>query len=240
VLFDGLGTLISLDPPGPALAEHLRREHGVEITLEEAEHAFAAEMSYYREHHHEAHDKRTLTALRVRCAQALRGALPARLALALGPDELVATMLGSLNFSAYPDAHDTLPRLRARGLRLVVVSNWDCDLPAVLRGVGLGEQLDGAVSSGEVGRPKPAPGIFQTALAAAEVSAAQALHVGDSVKNDVLGALDAGIAPVLLRRAPRMQPSSPQMGGAFAREPARVPVISSLGQLPAVISQRGG
>jgi putative hydrolase of the HAD superfamily len=109
-----------------------------------------------------------------------------------------------------------------------------------LRGVGLGEQLDGAVSSGEVGRPKPAPGIFQTALAAAEVSAAQALHVGDSVKNDVLGALDAGIAPVLLRRAPRMQPSSPQMGGAFAREPARVPVISSLGQLPAVISQRGG
>jgi putative hydrolase of the HAD superfamily len=233
VLLDGLGTLLSLAPPGPALAEALQREHGIEITVQEAEEAFAAEMCYYRQHHQEARDEAALAALRSRCAHTLLRALPRRWRQSLSRDQLLAPMLASLRFSAYPDAAAALACLRERGLRLVAVSNWDVGLPLVLQRVGLGPYLDGAVSSGQVGHPKPASSIFQAGLAVAGVSPAQAVHVGDSIENDVRGALRAGIAAVLLRRAGSDESAELEL-------PARVPVIDSLEQLPAVIGEQAG
>jgi putative hydrolase of the HAD superfamily len=233
VLLDGLGTLLSLAPPGPALAAALLREHGIEITVGEAEEAFAAEMRYYREHHHEARDDVTLAALRRRCAQTLLRALPRRWTQTLGSDQLMAPMLASLRFSAYPDAAAALARLRGRGMRLVAVSNWDVGLPLVLRRVGLARYLDGAVTSGQVGHAKPAPSIFRAGIAVAGVSPWQAVHVGDSLENDVRGALRAGIGAVFLRRAGSEDPAELDL-------PADVPVIDSLERLPAVIAEQAG
>jgi putative hydrolase of the HAD superfamily len=233
VLVDGLGTLLSLAPPGLALAQALQREHGIELTVQEAEEAFAVEMRYYREHHHEAGDEAALAALRRRCAQTLLKALPQRWAQALGSDELMAPMLASLRFSAYPDAAGALARLRALGMRLVAVSNWDVGLPLVLRRVGLAGYLDGAVSSGQVGHAKPAPSIFRAGIAVAGVSPQQAVHVGDSIENDVLGALRAGLGAVLLRRRRSERCEAGEL-------PPGVPVIHSLEQLPGVIGERAG
>jgi FMN phosphatase YigB (HAD superfamily) len=125
----------------------------------------------------------------------------------------------------------------------VAVSNWDIGLPAVLGRIGLGGYLDGSVSSGEVGRPKPARGIFRAALAVAGTSPAQAVHVGDSVEEDVRGALGAGITPVLLRREPSARYTSRRVTGAPAAAegvPAGVPVINSLEELPTIICAQGG
>ena len=132
---------------------------------------------------------------------------------------------------AYPDVPAALAALRARGVALVVVSNWDVSLPAVLRGVGLEGMVDGVVTSAQVGRPKPARAIFDAALALAGVSPDRAVHVGDSVEHDVRGALAAGIRPVLLRRE----------GAEPGEPPAGVPTISSLAQLlPLVLPGAGG
>ena len=54
-------------------------------------------------------------------------------------------------FRAFPDAVPALQRLRAAGLRTVVVSNWDVSLHDRLAEVGLAELVDGAVTSAEVG-----------------------------------------------------------------------------------------
>ena len=130
-------------------------------------------------------------------------------------------MLDSIRFSAYPDAAPVLRDLRSRGLRLVVASNWDCSLPEVLERAGLGELVDGIVSSAMVGAAKPAPALFEAALAVAGCSAANALHVGDSPSKDVEGASQAGIAAVLLDR-----------NGERPQAPAR---IESLAELPSLI-----
>ncbi|HSZ70521.1 MAG TPA: HAD-IA family hydrolase [Solirubrobacteraceae bacterium] len=201
VLLDGLGTLLALAPPWPAFAWRLRSEHGLQLAEADAERAFRAEIAYYRAHHHEGRDAAALADLRRRCAQVLRDELPTTVADALSTAQLTAAMLASLCFSAYPDAPPALAALRARGLRLVVVSNWDSSLPTVLTDVGLAGALDGVLTSATVGAPKPAPAIFAAALALAGVAPGQAVHVGDSVTHDVAGARAAGIAPVLLRRA---------------------------------------
>jgi putative hydrolase of the HAD superfamily len=231
VLLDGLGTLIALAPPAPALAGLLQHEHAIDVTPAQAERAFAAEMSYYREHHHEARDASALADLRARCARVLASELPAEVEQRLGREGVTALLLDSLHFSAQLDARPALERLRADEIRLVAVSNWDCGLPSVLRRTGLERYLDGAVSSGQVGAPKPAPEIFRAALELAGVAPGEALHVGDSVQNDVHGARAVGIAAVLLRR-----PSAAH--AALAEPPSGVPVIGSLGDLPTVISAR--
>ncbi len=66
--------------------------------------------------------------------------------------------------------------------------------------VGLSPYLDGIVTSAEVGARKPDPAIFERALALAGVPASTAMHVGDKPADDVAGARNAGIEPVLIVR----------------------------------------
>jgi putative hydrolase of the HAD superfamily len=233
VLIDGLGTLIALAPPAPLLVEALRAKHTIELPPAAAERAFALEMAYYREHHHEARDEAGLEELRRRCARVLAGGLPPGIADELGEDELRELLLESLHFSAQPDAHRALRALRGEGLTVVVVSNWDCGLAAVLQRIGLAGDVDGVVTSGGVGHRKPEVEIFGAALELAQVTQHEAVHVGDSIEDDVHGALGAGLGAILLRRE--------SLAAALAPDglPDGVPVIGSLDELASVVGCAG-
>jgi putative hydrolase of the HAD superfamily len=196
VLLDALGTLVELQPPAPRL-RRLLRESGFEVTEEQAAAGFMAEIAYYLDHHLEGSDPDRLERLRDRCAEELRGALAVP-----GLDHATArrAMLGSLEFSTYPDVLPALEELRARGVALVVASNWDCSLPNWLRPTGILALVDGVVTSAEVGAAKPSPRVFERALAVAGVEAAEALHAGDKLDNDLEGAAAAGVRGVLVQR----------------------------------------
>lgn len=203
LLLDALGTLVALQPPAPALRRELSLRFGIEVTPEQAERALAAEIAYYRAHLQDGRDEDSLAALRARCAEILRDGL------GLGGDERLArldtgalteSLLASLRFSAFDDAPGALSAARDRGQRVIVVSNWDVSLGQVLARIGLEPLIDGVVTSAGVGSRKPAPAIFEAALRLAGVSAEHALHVGDSVIEDVAGARAAGLVGVLLRR----------------------------------------
>jgi putative hydrolase of the HAD superfamily len=188
VFLDALGTLVELEPPWISLRDMVPAE----ISDEQLVEALKAEMAYYKEHAHEGRDEASLAELRERCAALVSG----KLGMDVGVDELVA----AIRFSAYPDAIPALSALREKGLRLVAVSNWDCSLPRVLDGCGLGEMLDGTVTSAETGSRKPDPAIFERALELAGCEAKEALHVGDTAEEDVAGAHAAGIRPLLIDR----------------------------------------
>lgn len=205
VLLDAFGTLLHLDRPEVALRAELESRLGLEVTAAEAAAALRTEISYYREHLGEGADEESLAVLRRRCATVLRAALPGAGGAVL--DQVEGALLAALRFVSYPEVTPALRNLRARGHRLVVVSNWDISLSSALRTAGLGDLLDGAVSSAEAGAPKPAPEIFARALALAGVEASAAVHVGDSIEHDVAGARAAGIEPVLIRRDGRPGPS---------------------------------
>jgi putative hydrolase of the HAD superfamily len=198
VLFDALGTLLELEPPWPPLREALR-QHGIELSEQDARRAMVAEMTYYKAHHHEGTDPAALTSLRRRCAGVLREQLPQ--VAALPEDDLVEALLASLRFRPYPDAAPALGRLRLLGIRSAVVSNWDVSLRGVLAEVGLGGLVDQIVVSAEVGAKKPDPAIVETALRRLRCPAEKALLVGDSPETDVAGAQAAGVRAVLVDRA---------------------------------------
>jgi putative hydrolase of the HAD superfamily len=231
VLLDSFGTLVSMESPGPRLRAVLARL-GVDVSERRAAEAFRAEIGYYLEHHVEGRDAQTLDRLRDRCAASLREALgepAARLRLA----QARAAMLESIRFHAQPDAEPALRELRARGLRLVVASNWDCSLSQVLEQAGLAGLVDGVVGSAEVGADKPAPAVFEAALAIAGCTAERALHVGDSPANDVDGAAAAGIRAVLLSRDGDRPDRRERESSSRARPVAR---IATLAELPALVT----
>lgn len=188
VFLDALGTLVELEPPWIALRDRVPAE----VSDERIEEALRAEMAFYREHAHEGRDEASLADLRQRCA----AIVSERLGFEITAEEL----LDAIRFHAYPDAAPALQALRDDGRRLVVVSNWDCSLPDVLDRVGLGELLDGVVSSAVAGARKPDPAIFEDALELAGCRPEEALHVGDTAEEDVAGARAAGIRPLLIDR----------------------------------------
>ena len=205
-------------PPAPRLRDGLRAI-GVEVSEEAAAKAMKAEIAYYRAHLGQGRDQAGLAALRRACAEVLRDAL-GRPELDLG--EVERTLLGAIRFEPFPDAVPALEALRAAGVRVVAASNWDVSLHEQLAATGLTPLLDGALSSAEVGAPKPDPRIFTRALALAGAGPEEALHVGDDVQADVGGARAAGLEPVLIDRE----------GGLEA--PPGVRRISSLAELPAL------
>jgi putative hydrolase of the HAD superfamily len=216
ILLDALGTLVALEPPAPRLAAELRR-HGVSVSEADAARAIAAEIAYYRAHLDEGRDPASLAALRATCAEAMRAELDAA-ARSLSSAELTETLLASLRFTVFDDVRPTLEAARSAGQKLVVVSNWDISLPDVLARLGLAALLDGVLTSAGVGARKPGRAIFARALELAAVAADEAVHVGDSLEEDVVGARGAGIEPILVRRD----------GG---RGPVGVRTIASLAEL---------
>jgi putative hydrolase of the HAD superfamily len=225
IFLDALGTLVALEPPAPLLMTALAKAE-VRVTLGEADAALRAEMAYYRIHHDLAVDRDALEDLRDACTEALRRALPER---ARAVEGLRAMLLSSLRFRAYPDAEPALKALRAAGITLVVVSNWDVSLHDALRTTGLERLVDGAISSAEVGSAKPATGIFDWALGlAGDPAPADVWHVGDSVEADVAGARAAGLRPVFVDRSAETGARPPVLPEGVAR-------IADLRALPAAL-----
>ena len=199
LLLDALGTLLELEPPVEPLRRELRERCGLDVGAAEAGAALRAEIAFYRAHHDDASDRERLADLRRRATEALRDALPPA-AASVPLARLTEALLAALRFRPFDEVPEVLRAARDRGVRLVVVSNWDVSLHDVLDETGLAPLLDGVVTSAECGSAKPDGAIFAHGLALAGVPAAAAVHVGDSVEHDVAGALAAGIAPLLVAR----------------------------------------
>ena len=212
-----------LAPPEPVLHDLLADRFGVEASAGELTRAIRAEMTHYRTHMNEGRDPASVLALRERCGEVLRGALPAHVRRAIAPGPTATRLLlDALQFHAFDDARPALTAARAAGLRIVVVSNWDASLPDVLDRTGLSDLLDGVVTSATEGASKPAEAVFGAALALAGAAPHEAVHVGDTPETDVDGATAAGIAPILLVRG----------GGSPV---PRVPTVDSLEVLPGLL-----
>jgi putative hydrolase of the HAD superfamily len=74
------------------------------------------------------------------------------------------------------------------------IDTWEGE--RLLAQFGVTEHLDAVTTSEEVGRTKPDPAMFETALDKASVEPARALMVGDRYANDMQGASRAGIHAV--------------------------------------------
>ena len=216
LLLDAMGTLVRLIPPAPALTRSLAAA-GYPNPEDRVSAAMAAEIGYYRRHHVDGRTPAAVADLRTACAEVLARGL--EVAPPIG--ELTELLVQALRFEAYPETLPVLQALRSDGVRVAVVSDWDCTLAEHLVRLGIRPWVDAVVVSAAVGVAKPDRRIFGAALAELGVSAATALVCGDDPARDLAGARAAGIRGVLIDRD--------------GRHPDVVPRVGSLTELPALV-----
>lgn len=145
-------------------------------------------------------------------------------------DALTREVLGRFwlleNWAVYPDVVEAIERLRARKIRIGVLSNATSALVGFLEEIGLLGYFDFTVVSAIVGTKKPDRRIFEHALEQAGVEATDAAHVGDMYLEDILGARTAGVRPFLIDRGRNsLFPSFPE---AAEHSPEEVEIVRGL------------
>jgi putative hydrolase of the HAD superfamily len=210
VLFDAAGTLLEVaEPVGETYARFARR-HGISVDAARLDGSFrrairsSPPLAFA--------DRGDVDLPRRECAwwrrvvmASFQGATADTDVSALEPvfDELFAYFATRAAWRVFADVPPAIAELRARGLRLAVVSNFDGRLRTLLADLGLGEQFDAVVLSSECGFAKPDPRIFHAALRAIDARAAATLHVGDSEELDVRAARAAGLTALRIDRSGR-------------------------------------
>ncbi len=132
-------------------------------------------------------------------------------------------------FTVFPGAVDVLRTLRARGMRLGIVTNGFSETHrekiALLQ---LGEYFDAIFIADEVGMIKPDPLLFAHACTTLGSAPARSAMVGDRYERDVRGALDAGLFAVWLNiRGETLRPDLPKPSA----------ICSSIADVPAALER---
>jgi putative hydrolase of the HAD superfamily len=107
----------------------------------------------------------------------------------------------SAHFELYDDALPVLDALRAHGLKIGLLSNSSRDLDEFVAHHGIA--ADAVLTSHVHGKSKPHGTIFRAMLERLEVAPGAAVMVGDTIEDDVEGALSVGMRAVLLDREGR-------------------------------------
>ncbi|MBI3811562.1 MAG: HAD-IA family hydrolase [Nitrospirae bacterium] len=108
---------------------------------------------------------------------------------------------GIRGWELYPETREALQSLRKAGFILGIISNFDSRLLTVCTDLEIFEYLDSIQISSREGAAKPDPVIFRKALQQNGLLPREAVHVGDSVEDDVRGAGGAGLTPIYLDRS---------------------------------------
>jgi len=199
VLFDVDFTLCR---PGPELsAERYARiaeRHGADLDTSRYEEAREAAVSNLKRHPEFLHDDEIWHRFTQEIFVGMGG--PEAIASDCAT-EIEAGWAVSSNFELYEDVLPVLDVLRARDLKLGLVSNGIRDLHEFVAHHRL--DVDAIVDSRSHGYVKPHPTIFQAALERLDVRAEQSVMVGDSLEEDVGGAKALGMRGILVDREDR-------------------------------------
>jgi putative hydrolase of the HAD superfamily len=225
ITFDATGTLFHSPRLGEIYAEILGR-HGIEVEPKSArrlvrevwqELACLATPEQDRFTAHPGGARGWWLRFVERFAERLEAPPPSRFAAA----ELFARFARADAWEVFPEVPEVLAELRARGLNLAVISNWDERLPGVLAGLGLSEYFAAIVTSGDAGVEKPDRRIFDHALGLLGIPPERAIHVGDREVEDCEGALAAGLSAALrIDRTGRNRGDLRDLTGVLVRVPA--------------------
>jgi putative hydrolase of the HAD superfamily len=196
VLFDVDFTLAK---PGPELMPegYVRcgERHG--LALDPARYDEARDSAFIdlKRHPELDHDEEIWVAFTERIVLGMGGSEPVSREVAV---ELTSRWQQHENFELYEDTIPVLDELRNAGLKVGLVSNSARDVRAFAVHHAL--PIDAGLSSFQHGKTKPHESIFRAVLDLLEVEPADAAMVGDTVEDDINGALAIGMRAVLVDR----------------------------------------
>lgn len=115
-------------------------------------------------------------------------------------DEVFHTFGTSELWEVYPEVPGVLGELKSLGYELGVISNFDTRFFEIFRGLKLDQYFDSITISSLARAAKPSPKIFQYALDQHAIDPEDAVHIGDSVREDLDGARQAKLRGILIDR----------------------------------------
>jgi HAD superfamily hydrolase (TIGR01662 family) len=196
VLFDVDFTLAK---PGPELMPEgyvrCAERHGLALDPSRYDDARDAAFVDLKRHPELDHDEEIWVAFTERIVLGMGGSEPASRQVAV---ELTSRWQQHENFELYEDTIPVLAELRGAGLRLGLVSNSARDVHEFAVHHAL--DVDAGLSSFQHGKTKPHESIFRAVLEMLEVDPGDAVMVGDTVEDDINGALAIGMRAVLVDR----------------------------------------
>jgi putative hydrolase of the HAD superfamily len=197
VLFD-VGLTLTKTAPFPEIYKRILASFGVEVSIGNIVRAQKATESEFNAANYPMNRrKKYWTEYNAFLLEKL-GVQERRLFLAGKIDELWWEFS---HLQVYPDVEPVLSGLRAKGLKLGIVSNGlSEDLEHVLEKLRLKKWFDVVVGIDSCNRAKPAKEIFIYALDKLGVQPDEALFIGDSVETDYKGALNIGIKSFIIDR----------------------------------------
>ena len=217
VLFDVDFTLAK---PGPELMPegYVRcgGRHGLVLDAAQYGAARDAALIDLKRHPELDHDEEIWVAFTERIVLGMGGARPASYDVAV---ELTSRWTDHSNFELYEDVLPVLDELRKAGMRIGLVSNSARDVHEFAQHHAL--DIDAGISSFQHGKTKPHASIFKAVLDLLEVEPHEAAMVGDTIQDDIEGALALGMRAVLVDR--------------LGLQPAFEPKIADLYALPAAL-----
>ncbi len=107
--------------------------------------------------------------------------------------------LNPARFTVFADVRPALSHAKAHGWRNVVLSNHTPELGELVCALGLDDFIEQTITSAQVGYEKPHVELFRRALTMVG-GATEAWMISDNLLADVLGAQEAGLSAVLVRR----------------------------------------
>jgi putative hydrolase of the HAD superfamily len=223
VLFDAGATLVHPDPPVEAVYAREFAADGARFTEEELTRALTR--AWEEVHAQPAGDRyggaRGEAAFWQAFLNRVRTLLDGRELSRAAFERMAGHFRSPSAWAVYDDVVPALEELTQRGTKLAVVSNWDSYLPKLLDALDLTRFFSVVVVSALEGTSKPDPEIFRRACRRLDAAEDEALHVGDSVSEDLAGARAAGLAALLLDRADA-HPEIPDRIRSLAEVPPRV------------------
>lgn len=190
LLLDCAGTLLHPAEPVADVYARIAAEHDVAVTPAQIGERFAASMKRAAPLRAESPDWRAFWRAVVHDCT---GSDDARLL-----DALIHHFQLPRAWRLATGAAGCCTRVRARGMKVAVVSNWDHHLRALLEKLGVSTWMDAIVISAEEQLEKPDPRIFLRACEQLGIEPHAAVHVGNDPDDDIAGANSAGCAALLL------------------------------------------
>jgi putative hydrolase of the HAD superfamily len=212
VLFDVDFTLVRPGPElGPEGYVRAGERHGLSLDAARYEEARVAALADLERHPELDHDESIWFAFTERIVRGMGGSPPASHACAV---EITHGWERHENFELYEDTLPVLAELRNAGLKLGLISNSARDMLGFARHHAL--DVDAGLSSFHHGKTKPHASIFRAMLDLIEVDASEAAMVGDTVEDDMKGALALGMRAVLVDRVGARPDYEPRIEDLYA------------------------
>jgi HAD superfamily hydrolase (TIGR01662 family) len=178
-------------------------QHGMQVDASRFDEAVASAASVLDRAGEKPYDAAIFVAYTRHIIEQMGGAGPALDACAR---EIYDEWAACQHFELYDEVPAVLRALTGSGLRIGLISNSHRCLESFQSHFELRGLIDATISSPDHGFMKPHPSIFCEAAQRLGVQPSETLMVGDSVRDDVEGALAAGMRAALVHRTDRPHP----------------------------------